>query len=264
MHPVLFTLPLFGTQLDIPTYGILLALAFLIVLKVAAHLARQERLDPRDVLDLCFVVFLAGLVGAKLLLILLDLPYYLSNPRALASTIRSAGVFYGGLLTAIPVGIWYVRRRALPLWKVADILGICLPIGSAFGRMGCLAAGCCYGKPSHLPWAIIFTSEKAQQTTGIPLNVPLHPTQIYLSLNALFLTAILFWIRRRKRYDGQVFLWFIVLYGGTRSFWEIFRGDAVRGFLVPDLISTSQAIGMVSVLAGLGIMMWRRHAARPS
>ncbi len=261
MHPILFTVPLFGHVVEIPTYGVILAAAFLVILKAASILSRREGLPPRDVVDLGFMVFLAGLVGAKLLLILLDLPHYLSHPADLLGTLRSAGVFYGGLLAAVPVGIWFARSRGLNLWKVMDVAGICLPIGLAVGRLGCFAAGCCYGKTCSLPWAVTFTSEAAARTTGVPLGIPLHPTQIYLSLNAAALTMVLLWLQRRKTYDGQVFLWFVVLYGATRSGWEILRGDAVRGFLIPGWISTSQAIGMASVAAGLALMAWRRRAA---
>jgi prolipoprotein diacylglyceryltransferase len=109
MHPILLTLPLFGYTLEIPTYGVMLAVAFLIILKAAAVLARREGLEARDVVDLGFTVFLAGLVGAKLLLILLDIRHYLANPGDLLGTLRSAGVFYGGLLAAVPAGIWFAR-----------------------------------------------------------------------------------------------------------------------------------------------------------
>jgi len=201
-------------------------------------------------------------VGAKLLLVLLDLPYYAAHPAEIVGVVRSAGVFYGGLLLAIPTCIWFVRRRRLPLWKVADIAGVCAPIGLAVGRLGCFAAGCCYGATTDVSWAVTFTSETAHQTTGVPLHVSLHPSQIYLSLNAVILFAILLWRHRRKQYDGQVFLWFIVLYGATRSFWELFRGDAVRGFLIPDLVSTSQAIGIVSVIVALVAISRRRRTSR--
>jgi phosphatidylglycerol:prolipoprotein diacylglycerol transferase len=264
MHPILLTLPLFGYTLEIPTYGVMLAVAFLIILKAAAVLARREGLEARDVVDLGFTVFLAGLVGAKLLLILLDIRHYLANPGDLLGTLRSAGVFYGGLLAAVPAGIWFARSRGLDLWKVTDIAGVCLPIGLTVGRLGCLAAGCCFGKPSGLPWAVTFTRDVAHRATGVPLGEPLHPTQLYLSLNALLLTGLLLWRLRNKRYDGQVFLWFVVLYGATRSGWETLRGDTVRGFLVPGWVSTSQAIGLASVVIGLALIAWRRRRAHDS
>ena len=174
-------------------------------------------------------------------------------------TIRSAGVFYGGLLAAIPAGIWMARRRGLPLWVVGDIAAVCLPVGLAIGRLGCFAAGCCYGTPSDLPWAITFTDAVANQNTGVPLYEPRHPTQIYLALNALALTALLLWRWSRRRFEGQVFLWFIVLYGASRSFWETFRVDAVRGYVISGVLSTSQAIGAASVVVGLFLLFRRRR-----
>ena len=259
MYPILFELPFVG--LPLPTYGMLLAIAFLVVLKVSAVLARGSGLDPRDMVDVSFTIFLAGLVGAKLLLILLDLPAYLSDPRALLGTIRSAGVFYGGLLLAIPAGIWMARRRNLPLWAVADIAAICLPVGLAIGRLGCFAAGCCYGTPTDLPWAVSFTDPVAAENTGVPLYELRHPTQIYLSLNAAVLMVVLLWRWRHRRFEGQVFLWFLVLYGVTRSFWELFRGDALRGFLIPGVLSTSQSIGLASAAVGLFLLFRRRRGA---
>ncbi|MFQ5767952.1 MAG: prolipoprotein diacylglyceryl transferase [Acidobacteriota bacterium] len=264
MHPVLFTLPVFGRHLEIPTYGVLLAAAFLLVLKAAGRLARREGIDPRTVTDYCLATFLSGLLGAKVLLIILDLPYYWRHPGDLLGTIRSAGVFYGGLLAGIPVGIWFVRRRRLPLWKMADIAGACAPIGLSIGRLGCLAAGCCFGKPTHLPWAITFTLPATARATGVPLDQPLHPTQIYLSLNALVLAVLLLAFYRHKKYDGQIFLWFVILYGATRTFWELFRGDDVRGFLVPGVISTSQAIGSVSMVTAIIVLILRRRQLRRS
>jgi phosphatidylglycerol:prolipoprotein diacylglycerol transferase len=263
MHPILFTIPLFGRHLEIPTYGVLLAVAFLGILKISAVMARREKISARDMVDLAFTVFLAGLVGAKLMLVLLDWRYYLANPASLTGVLRSAGVFYGGLIAAIPTAIWFAHRRKLPLWKVADITAVCIPIGMAVGRLGCFSAGCCYGKPSSLPWAVTFTSEIAHQTTGVPLGIPMHPAQLYMSLNGLFMALILFALQGRKTFDGQVFFSFVILYGATRSFWELFRGDSIRGFLIPGVISTSQTIGIVSVAAGLFFLFWRkRQAAR--
>ena len=263
MHPILFTIPLFGRQLEIPTYGLLLAVAFLGSLKISAVLATREKISSKDMVDLSFTVFLSGLLGAKLMLILLDWRYYLANPSMLGGVLRSAGVFYGGLIAAIPTAIWFAHRRKLPLWKVADITAVCLPIGLAVGRLGCFSAGCCYGKPSSLPWAVTFTSEIAHQTTGVPLDISMHPVQLYMALNGLFMVLVLFALQARKTFDGQVFFSFVMLYGASRSFWELFRGDAIRGFLIPGVISTSQTIGIASVAAGLFFYLWRkRQAAR--
>jgi phosphatidylglycerol:prolipoprotein diacylglycerol transferase len=261
MLPILFTIPLFGRQLEIPTYGVLLAIAFLTILKISAVLARREKISSKDMVDLSFTVFLAGLIGAKILLILLDWRFYLENPSQLSGVLRSAGVFYGGLLGAIPTAIWFAHHRKIPLWKMADITAVCLPIGLAIGRLGCFAAGCCYGKPSSLPWAVTFSSEIAHQTTGVPLHISMHPVQLYTALNGLILVLILFGLSSRKTFDGQVFFTFVILYGASRSFWELFRGDTIRGFLIPGILSTSQTIGIVSVITGLLFYFWRKQQA---
>lgn len=262
MHPILFDIPLpGGSVFPVPSYGVLLAITFLVILKLASALARQSGLAPRDVTDLAFIVFLAGLLGAKLLLILIDLPDYLRDPGSLLLTLRSAGVFYGGLLLAIPVGLWIARRRRLPVGALADIAAVSVPAGLAIGRWGCFLAGCCWGAPTSRPWGVTFTSEAAHAITGVPLHVRLHPTQIYLALNALVLSILLYRRHRRTHRAGDVFLWFVLLYGLTRSFWEQFRGDAVRGFVVPGTISTSQAIGLASASVA-GFLLLRRRRAR--
>lgn len=264
MYPILFTIPVLGHTFELPTYGVLLALTFLGILKLSAVLARRDGIDARDMVDFSFTVFLAGLVGAKLLLILLDWRDFLANPAHLLSVLRSAGVFYGGLLAAIPTAIWFARRRGLPFWKVADVTAICIPLGLAMGRLGCFSSGCCFGKPSTLPWAVTFTSEIAHATTRVPLGISLYPTQLYMSLNGLILAAVLYALHGRKKFDGQIFFWFIILYGATRSFWELFRGDIIRGFLIQDLLSTSQTIGLVSVVFGFAFLHWRKRQAAAS
>ena len=260
MHPILFDIPLpGGSAFPVPSYGVLLAVTFLVLLKLVAALGRQSGLAPRDVTDFAFIVFLTGLLGAKLLLILIDLPDYLRNPGDLLLTLRSAGVFYGGLLLAIPVGLWVARRRRLPVGALADIVGVAAPAGLAIGRWGCFLAGCCWGAPTTRPWGVTFTSEAAHAITGVPLHVRLHPTQIYLALNGLVLGLVLYGLHRRPHRSGDVFLWFVLLYGLTRSFWEQFRGDLVRGFVVPGTISTSQAIGLTSAAVAGALLLWRRR-----
>lgn len=261
MHPILFEIPLpGGSVFPVPSYGVLLALTFLAILKLASLLARQSGLAPRAVTDLAFIVFLAGLLGAKLLLILIDLPDYLRDPGSLLLTLRSAGVLYGGLLLAIPVGLLFARRRGLPIGVVADIAGVSIPTGEAIGRWGCFLAGCCWGAPTSRPWGVTFTSEAAHAITGVPLHVRLHPVQLYLAFNAAILALLLYRLHRRPHRAGDVLLWFLLLYGLTRSLWEQFRGDAVRGFLVPGVLSTSQAIGLATAALAGTLLLWRRRA----
>ena len=154
MHPKLLTLPAFDLlgrnigPLTLHTYGVLLAIAFITGLWVASRQAKGAGLDPARVTDMAVYVLIAGLIGAKVLLVIVEWSYYAHNPRELLSILQSGGVFYGGLIGAFPVAWWYARRHALPPWRTADVLAPAVAIGQAIGRLGCFAAGCCYGRPA--------------------------------------------------------------------------------------------------------------------
>jgi len=262
MHPRLFTIPqfeLFGRNvgpLTLHTYGLLLAIAFLVGLWVASRQARRAGLDANRVGDLAIYVLLAGLVGAKLMLVLVERDYYLDRPGELLNIFQSGGVFYGGLLLAFVVAWWYTRHYQLPGWRVADVLAPGVVIGQAIGRLGCLAAGCCYGKPADVPWAVVFRDVYAARNVGTPLDTPLHPTQLYESLACLLIFGALLWLAPRKRFDGQVALAYVALYSAARFVIEFFRGDAARGSIMDGLVSTSQIVALVLILGVAALWPW--------
>jgi phosphatidylglycerol:prolipoprotein diacylglycerol transferase len=268
MHPRLFTVPPFdflGRHVDsltLHSYGVLLALAFLAGLWVAGRQARQAGLDAGRVTDLAVYVLIAGLVGAKALLVIVEWRYYVDHPREILWVFQSGGVFYGGLLAAFPVAWWYVRRHRLDGWKTADVLAPGVAIGQAVGRLGCFAAGCCHGRPTHVAWAVTFRDLYAARTVGTPLDVPLHPTQLYESAATALIFAALLWLAPRKRFDGQVVTTYVVLYSVARFTIEFFRGDSSRGFVFGGLLSTSQLIAIVLVLAAGAL--WPYLAKRPA
>jgi phosphatidylglycerol:prolipoprotein diacylglycerol transferase len=171
---------------------------------------------------------------------------YLADPSSLTEVLRSGGVFYGGLIAATTVAIVYMRKHDLPAWRIADMGAPSIALGEAIGRWGCFAAGCCYGKETHGPFGVVFTDPFAHEAVGTPLGVPLHPTQIYLSINAFMIFLLLQWAYRRKTFDGEVFWLYVLLYSITRGILEIWRGDLVRGFVVPGVLSTSQFIGLLT------------------
>lgn len=257
MHPKLLTLPAFDLlgrtigPLTLHTYGVLLALAFVTGLWVASRQAKAASLDAARVTDMAVYVLIAGLVGAKVLLVIVEWGYYARNPRELLSILQSGGVFYGGLLGALPVAWWYARKHALPTWRTADALAPAAAIGQAIGRLGCFCAGCCYGKPADVPWAITFHDAYAARTVGTPLDTPLHPTQIYEGLATLVIFFVLVRMAPRKRFDGQVTLAYILLYAIARFVIEFFRGDAIRG-TVFGWFSTSQ---FIALLLALGVVL---------
>jgi len=255
MHPHLLTIPEFQFfrwspgPFTLHTYGVLLAIAFLAGLWAVARQAKRAGLDPGRVTDMAVWVLIAGLVGAKALLLGIDWRFYSRNPRELLSIFQSGGVFYGGLVAGILVAWLYARRYQLPAWPTADVLAPGVILGQAIGRLGCFSAGCCWGKPSHLPWAVTFTDLNAARQVGTPLDIPLHPSQLYESLAAFLIFFFLLWLAPRKSFQGQVTLAYVALYSVVRFGLEFWRGDAVRGLWCGGTLSTSQIVSIVLLLA---------------
>jgi phosphatidylglycerol:prolipoprotein diacylglycerol transferase len=262
MFPELFRIGNF----PINTYGVLLALAFLVALVVAARLAQRDGLARERIYDLGLWMLLAALVGSKVLMLWTE-PEYRENPWQLFSLdfLRSGGVFYGGLIGAILVGYFLVRRYNLPWWKTADAFAPGIALGQSIGRLGCFSAGCCWGKPTNLPWGVRFT-ELGHQITGVPIDAHLHPTQLYEAFATFLLFLFLLWLHRRKRFSGQVILFYAVLYSVARFLIEIVRDDPrgdIGGLTTLTGLSTSQMISLLVGITGLVILIlrWRRSAA---
>lgn len=263
MHPVLFGLPPFNLlgmrigPLTLHTYGFLLAVAFLVSLWVAGREARRAGLDATRVSDLAIYVLIAGLLGAKLMLLAVDWSYFSQHPRDLLSILQSGGVFYGGLIGALPVAWYFARRYDLDGWRTADTMAPAVVIGQSIGRLGCLMAGCCHGLPASVPWAVTFSSDYAARTVGTPLHTPLHPTQVYESIACLLIFLFLVFLAPRKRFHGQVVVTYVLLYSLARFTIEFFRGDSIRGFIrFTDrlALSTSQVIGVLLVLCVAAVL----------
>jgi phosphatidylglycerol---prolipoprotein diacylglyceryl transferase len=257
MHPRLLTLPVpefsllglhVGPTITLHTYGLLLALAFIAGLWVASREAKRQGLDAGRVTDMAIWVLIAGLIGAKLLLVAVDFRYFQRSPRELWSIFQSGGVFYGGLIGGALVAWWYARRHHLAGWSTADALAPGVVLGQAIGRLGCFAAGCCWGKPTSLPWAVTFTDVYASRAVGTPMDTPLHPSQLYESAAAFLIFAFLLWLLPRKRFHGQVALAYVALYSAVRFGLEFLRGDPERGSWFGGALSTSQVIAIALLL----------------
>lgn len=250
MHPILFRVGAWPVY----SYGVLLALAYLAGLQLAVVRARRAGLDAARVMDLGIYLIIAALVGAKLMLIAVDFEYFRSQPRELLSLVRAGGVFYGGLLAAFFVALWLIRRYQLPLWTTGDLIAPGIALGHIVGRLGCLLAGCCYGRPTDVPWAITFTDPVAAANVGTPLDVPLHPTQLYdAGAEALILIVLLVTERKGRGFPGRTLWLYMLLYAVSRFVIEIYRGDE-RGTFAG--LSTSQFVSAVLVPASL-VMLWR-------
>jgi phosphatidylglycerol:prolipoprotein diacylglycerol transferase len=201
-------------------------------------------------------VLIAGLVGAKLLLVFVDWRYFGRNPREVLSILQSGGVFYGGLAGGGLVAWWYARKHRMPGWQTADVLAPGVVLGQAIGRLGCFAAGCCWGKVTTLPWAVTFTDVYAARAVGTPMDTPLHPSQLYESAAAFLIFAFLLWLAPRKSFHGQVTLSYVALYSAVRFALEFLRGDPDRGAWFGGVVSTSQLIAVV-LLLGAALLLPR-------
>jgi phosphatidylglycerol:prolipoprotein diacylglycerol transferase len=260
MYPEIFHIGNF----PINTYGVLLAVAFLCAILIAVRLARRDGLPGEKIYDLSLWMLLAGLIGSKILMMFTE-PEYRDNPALLLSLdfLRSGGVFYGGLLGAVLAGYFLMKRYKLPWWKTADACAPGIAVANFFGRQGCFAAGCCWGKPTTLPWGVKFT-EAGHQITGVPIDTYLHPTQLYESFAMLLVFFFLLWLHRRKRFDGQVILAYALLYSVIRFAIEFVRDDPrgdVFGLTSLTGLSTSQLISLVVGIWALILLIRRRRRA---
>lgn len=264
MLPVLFHLRTAWGEFNLPTYGLMAALGLMVGLSINVRLAKRQGIDPDVAWNLGIYAILSGILGAKILFVLQEWSYYADHPRAIFSfaTLQAGGIWYGGLLGALGVSIWYVRHHRLPLLKTCDAFAPGVALGHAFGRLGCFAAGCCFGKHTDLPWGVIFTNPIANQVVGTPLGIPLHPTQIYEFLVELGNFFILLWLFKRKKFDGQVIGAYLFLYGFARYFLEFLRDDPGRGTVFGGAMSGSQFISIFMVI--LGGALWMRRAGAPA
>jgi phosphatidylglycerol:prolipoprotein diacylglycerol transferase len=256
MHPVLFDLGGF----TIYAYGVLLAAAYLLGLQFALVRARARGLDGQRVMDLGIWIIISALVGAKLLLLLVDFRQFTAHPADLLGLARSGGVFYGGLIAAVAVAFLYLRRHKLPLWTTTDVFAPGIALGHIVGRLGCLMAGCCFGRPTTVPWAITFHDPAAMANVGTPLGIPLHPTQLYeAGAEGLILALLLAFEGRGRAFPGRTFWSYMLLYGVSRFIIEFYRGDS-RG-MVFGVLSTSQFVSVI--LVPLAIVMLVVLSRRP-
>lgn len=229
MFPILFKVG----PLTIHAYGFMMAVGVAFALWFLFVQAKKQGLNAPKIIDAAFYTIIISLLGAKLILFIGNLSYYLKYPLEIFSLARSGGVFQGGLAFGILFALWYFHKHRIPTWKVADIIGPALALGHGFGRIGCFSASCCYGRECSLPWGVTFQNEYAHNLTGVPLNTSLHPTQLYeAGLNFLnFL--LLFLVFRKKTFHGQVFSLYIINYSIIRYFVEFYRGDHLEGvFLI--------------------------------
>jgi phosphatidylglycerol:prolipoprotein diacylglycerol transferase len=258
MHPILIDLGFF----QIPTYGVLLATAVVLALWTLRLRADRAGMDGGQLVDFALWLVIWALVGAKLLLIVVELPRYLRDPASLVGVLRAGGVFLGGFIAAVVAAVVLLRRYKLPALPTFDVIVPSLALGHCIGRIGCLMAGCCWGAACDLPWAITYTDPVAAERLGTPLHQAVHPFPIYEALFNFGLYLLLGALFKRRLAAGRVFATYLVLYGIGRFLLEWTRGDAVRGFVLGGILSTSQLISLGLIAVGVGLHLWIRRRGR--
>lgn len=261
MYPVLFKIPLFG-GITIYSYGVMVALGFVAGMLWVAYESRRLHQDPGRAMDLVFYIILAAIVGSRILHVAVsERDRFLDNPLMIFRIWEGGLVFYGGLIGAVAVALWYLRRHRMPVWLTTDIFSPGIALGHAIGRIGCLLAGCCYGRVADVASWFTLTFPGDVHSFA-PAGTPLYPTQPMETVGELVIFAILLVLRRFKRFDGQIFATYLMLYAILRAISEQFRGDAVRGFLIEPWLSTSRFISIFLFAAGLAIYCWRWSRGR--
>lgn len=254
MYPILFKIPVpgflegtFGEYFTVYSYGFFIVLGAISGIVYLSYQTKKKFGLPFDQVNSLFLLLLlAAVVGGKVFLYFEDPSRYANNFKGLIS--GRGFVFYGSLLFCIPTMLYFFKKNKLPTFKMLDLMAITACLVHVFGRMGCFMAGCCHGVKWHGPWAVTFTDPVCQAK---PLHTPLHPTQLY-SVGLIFTILIaLLLFKKYQRFDGQLFLTYLMLYALGRSVIEVFRGDLSRGFVIGDYVSNSQFISfLVLVVTG--------------
>lgn len=256
MHPRLLTTPFF----TIHTFGALLAASYLAALWWLLRGARRSKVDPEIVTSLGTWAIVGAILGAKTLLFVRSV---IDDPGAVTdvwSLVTSAGDFYGGFIGGlIASALFFWRHPGVRFWKIADLCAPAIALGQAIGRIGCFMAGDDFGRPASVPWSVTFTDPDAARIGGAPLGVPLHPVQLYESVICFALFLLLVRLAQRKHRDGDIIVAYTALYAVARFVLEFFRGDADRGFVFGEWLSTSQFIGIVMFAVAAVLFFTRRR-----
>ena len=236
MNPVL--MKIFGVP--IYSYGFMLAVGFVVCVLLMLHRAKDFNLKPEQILDLCLYVIISGIIGARVLYVLWNWNYYLENPLEIFLLNKGGLIFYGGFFFAAITAFLFIKKRNLSIGDVSSMLVLYLPLGHAFGRIGCFMNGCCYGRPTTAFFGVQFpASSMAEQVFGLGHIV--HPTQIYSALaNVIIFLLLAYFIEKGRTFKWQIVLLYMFFYGVSRLIIEFFRADnpnVVWGLNLPQLIS---------------------------
>jgi len=245
VYPNLFSIG----PLTVHSYGLFVALGFSVALLITLKIGKTQGIEGKRLVDMGFIMILTAIIGSRLAFVLINFSYYKDRPIDIFRIWEGGLVFSGGLVAVALVMGWYFRRHRLSFWQMGDLWAPGIAIGQATGRIGCFMAGCCYGKPTDLPWAVVFTDPQSLA----PLNTPLHPTQLYAAFSGFIIFVVLMFLNDRKQFQGQVFIWFLILHSTARLFMERFRGDE-RGLIPGTEMSITQLITLLVLFAAVAVL----------
>lgn len=245
MRPIILQIHGFA----IHSYGLMLAVAFIVGIIGARKALREQGGNPDNIVDLGIWILIGAIVGARVAYVVTEYRYFIANPGEILM-INSGGLaFHGGLIGGFAAGIWYTKSHRLETWKIADIVTPYVALGYAIVRVGCLLNGCCYGLPTTVPWAMRCAANDPTLR---------HPTQIYSMLGSLVLFFILRSLRRHRQFPGFLFFLYVVLYSVLRFGVEYFRAGAK----IYPWLSLAQVVCVILASAGLAVIGWRRRRYR--
>jgi len=273
MHPII--LELFG-PVKIHSYGLMLALAFLTAVWLAQRDAKRKDFDPDAVGDMAIWLLISGVLGARLMFVILNPSLFsLGKPFDILKIWEGGLVFYGGVIAAIPVAIFLLKKRGIEVWDFGDLVIPYLALGHGIGRVGCFFNGCCFGKPSSLPWAVSFPRlvDETGALVGSPVyehqlyycnpplitadaarSLPVHPTQLYSAVALAVICCLLLLLWKRRLFKGQVFWSYLVIYSVFRFGIEFLRDDTPQmlwGLKISQLVGIPMFLtGCVAILVG--------------
>ncbi|WP_353070515.1 prolipoprotein diacylglyceryl transferase (plasmid) [Tunturibacter empetritectus] len=236
------------------TYGVFLWIATASAITVSGLLNHRGLLNRQAYFHLALSAAFAGAIGSRALAILISF----GHGSAISSNdLRAGGSLLGGILASFIATLWYVKSNNLQLLPVLDLFAPGLSLGLAIARLGCLAAGCCYGKPTQYRWGITFSNPLAKQLSGTPLGIPLVPTQIIDALVQTFTFFLLLHLTSNRRFSGQVIAVFLLICGIDRCLLGYLRGDLNASFFTRIPLDTSQCLAAVLSIVGLSIWIWQ-------
>ncbi|MEK0421606.1 MAG: hypothetical protein RLZZ161_1457 [Bacteroidota bacterium] len=256
MYPEIFSLGPFTIQ----GYGLMIFIGVMLAYAYMLANLKKHGLKSEDVSEMFLLCFASVVLGGKIFYWLEDPGRYVSNPGLLFKSFGNGFVFYGSFLLTVPALIYWFKKKSVDAWVAFDYAGVAGAMVHAFGKLGCLLAGCCHGKVSTGSNAIVFTNPNCHAS---PLNTPLYPTQLWDAMILFSAIGLMLFLKKKKWFDGQLFLTYGIVYAIGRFFTEKYRGDEERGFVLNGLLSHSQAIAIAVFSVCVIVFILRYRKTRP-